>query len=202
MKTLLHIFNSIKPLNESETKCFMQIVREKRLDKGDYWIREGSANNEIAFVVKGYLRKYFNKDGIELTDYFYFENDFCAELPSIIGKSKPTSNIIAITSAELLTFDYSEFMTLCNNSLAFGYIYRSFLEQTFLQFYKRSSSFILQTPKERYDELLKNYPQVIQRATQYHIASYLGISPQHLSRLRLAASVGQRSTKTINEKEK
>jgi len=183
-ETLLQLFNSIKTLNETETKDFLQIVREKRLNKGDYWIREGKTNNEIAFLFEGYLRKYFDKEGIELTDYFYFENDFCAELPSIIGKYKPTSNIVAMTSTELLTFDYNELMTLCNNSLTLGYIYRTILEQTFLRFYKRSSSFVLQTSKERYDELLRNFPQVMQKSTQYHIASYLGISPQHLSRLR------------------
>ena len=181
---LLQTFNSIKPLNGIETKSLLQIVREKYLEKGAYWICEGVANNEIAFVTHGYLRKFFNKDGNEVTDFFYFDNDFCAELPSITGNYKPTSNVVAMNHTELLTFDYNDFMTLCNQSLTFGYIYRVVLEQTFLQFYKRTTSFILQTPKERYYELLRRSPQIVQKATQYHIASYLGISPQHLSRLR------------------
>jgi CRP/FNR family transcriptional regulator, anaerobic regulatory protein len=129
--------------------------------------------------------KFFvSNDGKEITDYFYFESDFCTELPSIIGKTKPTSNVIAMEETDLITFSYADFENLRLKYHSFERIYSILLEQTFLRFYNRTVSFIQQTTKERYDELVRTRPLVLQKATQYHIASYLGISYQHLSRLR------------------
>jgi hypothetical protein len=84
----------------------------------------------------------------------------------------------------LITFSYTDFNELCKASLALEHLHRLLVELSFLRFYNRTVSFLLQTPKERYSELVLTHPTVIQKATQYHIASYLGISPQHLSRLR------------------
>ena len=61
---------------------------------------------------------------------------------------------------------------------------RILVERSLLRFYNRTASFILKTPKERYNDLVNSKSPVLQKAAQYHIASYLGISPQHLSRLR------------------
>ena len=66
----------------------------------------------------------------------------------------------------------------------YEHLLRIMLERTFLTFYQRSVSFVTDSPKERYASLIETQPEVLQRATQYHIASYLGITPQHLSRLR------------------
>ena len=165
----------------------MQIIEEEKLSKGELWIKEGKRNETIAFLVNGYLRKYYvNNDGKEITDYFYFQSDFCTELPSIIGKTRPTSNVVAMEDTDLVTFSYADFDKLRLKHGSFERIYSILLEQTFLRFYNRTVSFIQQTPKERYDELVRTRPLVLQRVTQYHIASYLGISYQHLSRLRSA----------------
>jgi CRP/FNR family transcriptional regulator, anaerobic regulatory protein len=84
----------------------------------------------------------------------------------------------------LTTFSYSDFNELCKQSRTLEHLQRVIIELTFLSFYKRSVSFILQTLAERNNDLMFSYPNVFQKAAQYHIASYLGISPQHLSRLR------------------
>lgn len=181
---IIESLNSIKPLSQTEVAAFLGIIHEVNLSKGDYWIQENTLSNKIAFLINGYLRKFYNKDGNEVTDSFYFENSFCADLPSAIGRHPLISSTVAMTPTTLLVFTYDDFMMLCDKSQTFEKIYRILLEQTFLQFYKRTTSFILQTPKQRYDDLIKNQPLVLQRATQYHIASYLGISYQHLSRLK------------------
>ncbi len=181
---ILRIFSAIQPLSEKERDDFAGITKEVQVEKGDYWIRENVSNNNIAWLEKGYLRKYFLLDGNEKTDSFYFENDFCADLPSIIGGHTPTSNIIAMEPTTLIVFSYVAFNKLCSQSPAIEHIYRVMIEQNFLRFYRRTTSFILQTTKERYENLVREEPQVLQRANQYHIASYIGTSYQHLSRLR------------------
>jgi|SRR5882724_1295755 len=182
--TLITALNSIHPLSEKDNDDISGIVNTRQLKKGDYWLEEGKTNNYIAFIDRGYLRKYYLKDGNEITDSFYFENDLCADLPSIIGKVKPASNVVAMQPTLLATFSYVEFNKLCERSMALEHLNRLLVESTFLTFYSRTVSFILKTPKERYEDLIKSKSSIIQKAAQYHIASYLGIGPQHLSRLR------------------
>lgn len=182
---LIQIFNHISPLADNEIEDFIQICKDEKLPKGEFWIKENKRNEKIAFLVNGYLRKFYvDQDGKEITDYFYFESDFCTDLPSIIGKTKSSSNVIAMEETSMIIFSYSDFDHLRVKHPVFERIYSKLLELTFLRFYNRTTSFIQQGPKERYNELLKMHPLVLQKATQYHIASYLGISYQHLSRLR------------------
>ena len=184
MSKIIRVLNIIAPITENDCASLVEIFSTTKLSKGEYWIREGKKNERVAFVEEGYMRKYYLKDGKELTDFFYFENDFSADLPSIITKTSPQGYIVAMQETTLITFSYYDFDRLCKSSLALEHLNRVILELTFARFYKRAVSFIQQTAKERYHALLIENPKVIQMAAQYHIASYLGISPQHLSRLR------------------
>jgi CRP-like cAMP-binding protein len=181
---LIDVFNSISSISKEEEASLLNIIKEKHLPKGDFWSREGVLVNEIAFVRQGYLRKFYLNNDNEVTDSFYFDNEFCADLPSIIGKQKANSFFVAMQPSNLIIIPYGQFQALCQKYHAFEHIYRILLEQVFLKFYNRTQSFINQTPKERYDQLVKHRPKILSEATQYHIASYIGISYQHLSRLR------------------
>lgn len=189
MKKIIQVFNSIVPISDKDCNSINEILKTTTLNKGDYWIKADKKNNNIAFVEEGYLRKFYLKDGKEITDFFYFENDFSADLPSIIGNTNPQASIVAMQKSILTTFSYYDFNDLCKQSLTLEHLHRVIVEIAFLRFYKRSVSFILQNPSERYNDLMVSYPNVFQKAAQYHIASYLGISPQHLSRLRGQKSI-------------
>lgn len=184
MSKIIQVLKKIASLSEDDCNNFLKITTTFQLKKGDYWIESGKKNDKIAFLEDGYLRKFYVMEGNEITDFFYFENDFCADLPSIIDNSSPHASIVAMQKTTLTIFSYDDFNELCKTAPALEHLHRVIVEFTFLRFYKRTVSFILQTPKERYEELLVTNPQILQNATQYHIASYLGISPQHLSRLR------------------
>jgi len=182
---IITAFTHILPLSEKEIQDFTQITKEEKLSKGQFWVKENKRNERIGFLIDGYLRKfYIDNSGKEITDAFYFSSDFCTELPSIIGNTAPSSYIIAMEETSIITFSYADFDRLRIKYPRFERIYSRFLEHTFLKFYNRTTSFIQRTPKERYAELLKSNPIIFQKAAQYHIASYLGVSYQHLSRLR------------------
>jgi CRP-like cAMP-binding protein len=172
------------PLSDNDCESILGIFTTTILDKGEHWIEANKKTERLAFVDEGYLRKYYVKEGDEVTDSFYFENDFCADLPSIIGNTLPHATIVAMKKTTLTTFTYTAFNDLCRQSPALEHIYRLIVEHAFLRFYNRTLSFIMKTPTERYDDLMASSPDIIQKATQYHIASYLGITAQHLSRLR------------------
>jgi len=184
MERIVQVFKKIAPLAEEDIVSFLSITKTRRLAKGDYWIEAGRKNTQIGFLNAGHLRKYYLKEGDEITDYFYFENDFTADLPSILSNTPSVASIIAMQESSLVTFSYDDFNKLCEASPRLEHLHRLIIEITFLRFYDRAMSFILETPKERYDRLVSSRPDILQRVTQHHIASYLGISPQHLSRIR------------------
>ncbi len=181
---LITTFNSICSLSNEENNAILDILSEKHLKKGEFWMKEGVSNHNIVFIQSGYLRKFYLNEGNEITDSFYFENEFCADLPSILSRHQPSSNVISMEPTDLTVIPFDKFEKLCSKYYAFEHIYRVLLEYTFLRFYKRTRSFIEQTPKERYEAIEKDEPKILQKVNQYHIASYIGVSYQHLSRLR------------------
>lgn len=181
---ILKFLNSVNPLSEKDCADILNILETRQLKKGEHWLEEGKVNYNVAFVEEGYLRRYWLKDGNEITDTFYFDNELCVDLPSIISKTKALSNVVAMQRTSLTIFPYEAFNKLCGQSMALEHLNRILVQDSLLRFYARTASFILKTPKERYEDLVNAKSPILQKATQYHIASYLGIGPQHLSRLR------------------
>jgi len=178
--------NAIRQLNDNELTAFGSALVVRELKKGDLWAEEGKKASLLGFIKKGYLRKYYLKDGVEVTDYFYLENSFIGDIPSIISKKPSIANIVAMEPTTVLSVSYAKLDALCDKYHNIEHIMRIMIEQTFITFYYRSFSFISNSPKERYADLMAGHPDILQRAAQYHIASFLGITPQHLSRLRAA----------------
>ena len=171
-------------LSGEELTSIADLTFIKELKTGDFWFREGMQAKHVAFIYKGYLRKYFIVDGTERTDFFYFENSFTGDLPSILENSPCKSFNVAMEPTVLLALPFQKLNELALKSFNIEHMLRQFVEQGFVNYYNKASSFILQSPTERYKSLICQYPEVLQRVTQYHIASYLGITPQHLSRIR------------------
>lgn len=183
-KKLFAILNQYTTLTDEDKSALEGIIKIKSLQVGEFWYYEGLYAKNIAFISEGYLRKYFVVDGVEKTDFFYFENSFTGDLPSILENRPCKSYNVAMEPTTLLSIPYSELYKIAEDSKNFERLLRIFAEQGFVTYYNRTTSFILKSPKERYLELIEKQPQIIQRAKQYHIASYLGITPQHLSRIR------------------
>lgn len=170
--------------SEDDLSKVTELVVIKKLKAGEFWFREGMYIKDVAYLYKGYLRTFFLKNGKEMTDRFYFENSFPGDMPPIWEHSPSKSFCIAMESTTLLTLSYNMLNELAKENSNIEHALRLFTEDGFIRYYNKAVSFILQSPKERYEQLLAESPQVLQRAAQYHIASYLGITPQHLSRIR------------------
>ena len=179
-----NFFASLAPLTEKDLTTLAGITRSLELRRGSIWIKAGEQNREIGLVQSGCLRRYYVKDGEEITDYFYFANDFTGDLASILSGNAPAANIVALQPTMLYTFSYDDFIRLCVTSPRLEHLYRLMLEKTFVLFYERSVSFITNTPQQRYNRLIASRPDIMQLAAVQHVASYLGITTQHLSRIR------------------
>ncbi|MFI5154282.1 MAG: Crp/Fnr family transcriptional regulator [Chitinophagales bacterium] len=171
-------------MSSDEIDDFGSLSRNMHLSKADFWVREGMRVDKIAFIEKGYLRKFYIKEGKEITDEFYLENSFTADIPSIVSGKNAIANFQAMEETDLLVISFRSLEKLAESNHHIEHFVRVMIQQAFINFYNRSASFILNSPKERYTQLMDRHPEILQRAAQYHIASYLGITPQHLSRLR------------------
>lgn len=155
----------------------------KKYKKGTILLEEGKISNECYFIIKGCIRSYYIKDGDEKTTEFYTEEQ--AAIPSAYGKKTPSEHflecvedtIAGVGTPELEAEMYLKFPQIESLNRALGEVIMANYIDSFAEFKMAS-------PEERYQNLLKTRPGLILRVPQHQIASYLGIKPESLSRIR------------------
>lgn len=147
-------------------------------------LEEGKVAEKLYLIRKGCLRLFFYNEGKDITFQFFFEGDFVASFDSLYKRSPSLFYLESIEPTELTAIRREDFYNLINNNLSFRQLYEEKLIDRFHAYQQLFLSRIKNTPQRRYEELLKEYPNIIQRVPQYYIASYLGITPVSLSRIR------------------
>jgi CRP-like cAMP-binding protein len=172
-------------LSEGDWERLLPFIESTPLKKHDLFCQEGKRSFEVAFVVDGTFRQYYSKDGEERTTYFYFSADLmCAYVSCITGQPSLLS-IEALTDAELLCFPYAALLKLYKESQAWQTIGRSIAEYIAIGLEQRMVSLLIQSPEERYRDLLNsNKKKIVEQIPQQYIANYLGITPVSMSRIR------------------
>lgn len=147
-------------------------------------LEEGKVAEKLYLIRKGCLRLFFYNEGKDITFQFFFEGDFVASFDSLYKRTPSLFYLESIEPTELTAIRREDFYNLINNNLSFRQLYEEKLIDRFHAYQQLFLSRIKNTPQQRYEELLKEYPNIIQRVPQYYIASYLGITPVSLSRIR------------------
>ncbi len=175
------------PLNETEWQVLMPLLELIALKKKQNFIEPGMIANHIGLVVKGSVRYFYVKDGEEITNYFSFENEFVSSYKSFLTRQPCSNYIQTLEDTLIVVLNYSNLQLLYANPLIghkmerFGRLVAEFY---LLCYEDRMSSFVTQTPEERYNQLLETGGEVLQRIPQHYIANFLGITPVSLSRIR------------------
>ena len=181
---LILAIKSIINLTPQEVDTINKLFKKKEYKKGDYFLAEGQVCKQAGFIVKGLIRYYINHDGEEKTYSFGQENNFVCNYESFVPQAPSTKIIQALEDCEILQISHSD-LQLFFKSIAQGERFgRLVIEQVFMQLLQDLSSFYTDTPEYRYGQFIKKYPDLLQRVSQYHIASYVGVKPQSLSRIR------------------
>jgi CRP/FNR family transcriptional regulator, anaerobic regulatory protein len=175
--------NDIAPLKTKERMALASAVHIRRLDPGELWLKAGTQPRELSFVAGGYLRKYFIKDGREVTDYFYLDNSFAGDLPGIITRRPAHASVMAMESTELFVLSYDTLNALGARYHAIEHILRVLVERLLITLYYRDAALLFASPEQRYAQLLRDMPGVFLRASPYHIASFLGITVRQVQQL-------------------
>lgn len=154
------------------------------LSKGDFFLEEGKINRHVGFINKGLVRYFVYKDGEESTFEFTKEGEFIADYQSFTNKTISIQNIQAIENCELLIIDYNNVQSIFNTTKNGNFIGRLIVEHRFDIMVNQLLAVYMQNHEERYHSFIKNYSDLTQKIPQYLIASYVGVKPQSLSRIR------------------
>jgi len=165
--------------SEKLTSCLIRI----ELKKGDKFLCIGQQSDKIGFVVNGTLEMTMESDGNEVSIDFFLPNTFVSDYVSFISHEPSPTNITALKRTTILTINREDLENLYKSSIQFQKLGRMISEYFFIDFAKRIRDRELSI-KERYNKLLKEKPQYLQEIPQYKIASFLGVSPEWLSKIR------------------
>ena len=178
----LILYSEIPP---KEFEKLVKISRICHLKKGGYFQQTGERPDKFGFVIYGILRLYYTNDsGDEFNKSFCIENDFVASYSALLQNYASRLSIQALEKTTLLVIGYKDYLKLLNQHMCWQILSKRIAEDLFIKKEEKESQFLLDSAETRYLKFLKEYPDLEVRIKQYHIASYLGITPVALSRIR------------------
>lgn len=184
IESLLRSIKNIIPLSAAEIDIVTFLFKEKTYKKGDFFLADGQICKQVGFVAKGLMRYYINHEGEEKTYAFSQENNYVCNYESFIPQSPSSKIIQALEDSEILFISYVDLQIFYATVAAGESFGRLVIEQVFIQTLQDVGSFYTGTPERRYERFIRNHADLQQRMSQYHIASFVGVKPQSLSRIR------------------
>lgn len=174
----------IPQLQEVDWDSLQQRLSVQYLKKGELLTRNGEVCKQVSFINKGLLRMFYIVEGREISTGFVAEHNYLAQYDSFLTRQPSTGNIDALEDCELINLSYDNMQALYNEKPVFQIFGRKIAEMLFIMISTQTNSLLTLSPEERYKHVMENQAFIIQRVPQYMIASYIGITPEHLSRLR------------------
>jgi CRP/FNR family transcriptional regulator, anaerobic regulatory protein len=185
IESLLEYFDRILSLDKEEKELIQAKFNPRLFRKRQYVLQEGNQCTHFYFVVRGCLRMYkIDNQGNTHTLQFAAENSWINDLGSFHGLNPSALNIDAIEDTVVLQISREDLVTVYLQAPKFNRIFRVLLENSFVRLQERLLQNISSTAEERYQSFLEVYPHLVNRLSQVQIASFLGITPEFLSRMR------------------
>lgn len=179
-----HILNNIYPLPTDTTTEICKYIKEVQFEKGHILLKADKVEKHLYFIKKGMVRAFAPHGEDDITFWFGEEGETVLSMKSYVENQKSYENIELLENCELYQMDIEHLRDLFNKDIHIANWGRKLAEKELLKLEKRIISRELLSAKQRYDDLMKNTPSLIQRVQLKYIASYLGITPVSLSRIR------------------
>ncbi|WP_106794957.1 Crp/Fnr family transcriptional regulator [Aquimarina sp. Aq78] len=167
--------------------CKSELSNNSRIvtpEKNTILVKEGQFSDKTFFIIKGCARAYYLKDGRDISDWFAFENDFICSINSFFLNIPSPHFIEVLEDSLLLEISRENVERLSDKYSDFERLNRIVVTKTMLQQQERIVSIQFQSAEQKYENILSIYPNVTQRIPLTHIASYIGITLETLSRIR------------------
>lgn len=170
---------------EEEWQRFKQHFVARTLNKGDYFTRAGETPEYFGFINAGLVRFFYQTpQGQEFNKSFAYENHFVGAYSAFLTNTTARFSVQALEDSNLLVANMRHMVALFDKHSCWEKFGRILAEQLYIKKEQREAEFLLDDAETRYHSFLQRYPGLEERLTQYHIASYVGITPVALSRIR------------------
>ena len=170
---------------DTELEQFLKLFSKRTLEQGEYFLQAGDKSIELAFVNAGLLRFFYQtEEGKEFNKSFIPENQFATAYSAFLIDMPARFSIQALEESHLLVCNLQPVVELFDQHRCWERLGRNLAEQLYIKKEIREAEFLLDDAETRYNNFQRAYPGLEHRLAQYHVASYLGITPVALSRIR------------------
>ncbi|HCA05953.1 Crp/Fnr family transcriptional regulator [Chryseobacterium sp.] len=175
------VYGSLFLVDEEHYKEFCGYLKKVTFKKADFFLREGEYCQHLGFLKCGLMRSFYDRD---INVNFHLENSLITDYDSVLYGVKSKMNIKAIEDSEVFLLHKDHLQSLYHKEAYWQEFGRKIAEAVYLHAKKRIEGLLCISPEQRYHQLLLENPKILQLVFQKHIAGYLGIQPQSLSRIR------------------
>jgi CRP-like cAMP-binding protein len=183
-ENIKNVFSEHIKLTETELLILSESLITKHYKKGEYFIKEKDFCDYVGFVDKGLFYFFYLIDGVEHIRGFFFMNDFISNYPCFLLGNKSKFYIRALENSSITLIHKKDLFLLYKQLPKLQELSRSIVEKLYIEISEKYESFFIKTAEERYLELINSEPDILKIVPQYMIASYLGITPEGLSRIK------------------
>jgi len=183
MRVLLNIKRLIEP-SPAEFEALRSIINVKILKNREHYLCEGDLCQSVAFIEKGSVRHYYQLETRQVCKDFQLENGLVCSFTSLFSNEPSPIYIQAMEETELIEMPYKAIQTLCKHYPVWNKLAQIIIQEEVIRAEKRESSFLKDSPEERFYFLSEEHPTLFKRVPLQYIASYLGITRETLSRYR------------------
>ena len=184
MDVLLQYFRNFNLLSKEAEKAIAEISTIVTIKKNKDLQPIGHTCKTIYFIKKGAARIYYFKDGIDITESFFFENSIIARVESLFTGKPSRKAIQILDDAEIIAINANQLFKLYDTFPEIERLFRKIFEAAYVETVNRIEGIQFHTAEERYKALINEAPNVLQRVNLKYVASYLGITQVSLSRIR------------------
>jgi CRP-like cAMP-binding protein len=181
---LVQYFSKITPLSPEEERVLEESSAPRSFRKGTFLLKEGQTSVESYFVIEGCIREYIVVEGEEKTSNFFTEGQWVISLNNFTPQNPKIRNWVCVEDCLLVVGNEQQAQEMFKQFPRFETISRIVMETVFSEQMNALTSYLTDSPEQRYLKLLKSRPDIFQRVPQYQIASYIGVKPESLSRIR------------------
>lgn len=182
--TIINALTRLVEFNEEELFHFLKLLKPRILNKNDFILEAGNTCNSMVIINRGGLRYYSINDKGEQSYWFAFEGEWLGDYESFLTRQPSSHFIQAIEATEIFSLSYNDMQRLYARGAKFERFGRLIAENLFVKVERSRNELVSLSAEHRYLNLIKDHPNILKRVPVQHIATYLGIQPQSLSRIR------------------
>jgi len=176
--------NVVPHAGEAELDALQECLTIRHIAKGDFMVKAGQVCQYVSFLNEGLARLYYTVNGKDISIGFVGKGEYTSEYESFLTRRPATQYIGALTDVEVVDLAYDDMQRLYKEYPVFQEFGRKMAEMLFVMLNQRNTALLALTPEERYRNMIVNKPLLLQQVPQYMLASFIGVTPEHLSRIR------------------